>query len=113
MFAAMMKASLGDDVYNEDDSVKKLERYVATLCGHEGALFCASGTMVRGLSLLFFTPLILITPPSSFPPPHLLQGDSCATPACMVHEALAWALSFMQKKKKVNGQRARENASPS
>ncbi|KAG0077135.1 Threonine aldolase, partial [Podila epicladia] len=45
MFAAMMKASLGDDVYNEDDSVKKLERYVATLCGHEGALFCASGTM--------------------------------------------------------------------
>ncbi|KAG0290419.1 Threonine aldolase [Linnemannia gamsii] len=45
MFAAMMKTSLGDDVYNEDDSVKKLERYVATLCGHEAALFCSSGTM--------------------------------------------------------------------
>ncbi|KAF9123025.1 Threonine aldolase [Mortierella sp. 14UC] len=45
MFAAMMKCSLGDDVYNEDDSVKKLERYVATLCGHEAALFCSSGTM--------------------------------------------------------------------
>ena len=42
----MMKSSLGDDVYNEDDSVKKLERYVAMICGHEAALFCASGTMV-------------------------------------------------------------------
>ncbi|KAF9414722.1 Threonine aldolase [Podila epigama] len=50
MFAAMMKSSLGDDVYNEDDSVKKLERYVATLCGHEGALFCASGTMTNQLA---------------------------------------------------------------
>ncbi|KAF9284862.1 N-alpha-acetyltransferase 16, NatA auxiliary subunit [Mortierella alpina] len=45
MFAAMMTSSLGDDVYNEDDSVKKLERYVATLCGHEAALYCSSGTM--------------------------------------------------------------------
>jgi len=46
MFVAMMKSSLGDDVYDEDDSVKKLENYVATLCGHEAALFCSSGTMV-------------------------------------------------------------------
>ncbi|KAF9550292.1 Threonine aldolase [Mortierella hygrophila] len=50
MFAAMMKTSLGDDVYNEDDSVKKLERYVATLCGHEAALFCSSGTMTNQLA---------------------------------------------------------------
>ncbi|KAK3846709.1 MAG: pyridoxal phosphate-dependent transferase [Linnemannia gamsii] len=50
MFAAMMKCSLGDDVYNEDDSVKKLERYVATLCGHEAALFCSSGTMTNQLA---------------------------------------------------------------
>lgn len=46
----MMKASLGDDVFNEDDSVKKLEQYVATLCGHEAALFCASGTMSNQLA---------------------------------------------------------------
>ncbi|GJJ69924.1 threonine aldolase [Entomortierella parvispora] len=51
MFAAMMKSSLGDDVYNEDDSVKKLERYVAMICGHEAALFCASGTMSNQLAL--------------------------------------------------------------
>ncbi|KAK3818763.1 MAG: pyridoxal phosphate-dependent transferase [Benniella sp.] len=50
MFAAMMKASLGDDVFSEDDSVKKLEQYVATLCGHEAALFCASGTMSNQLA---------------------------------------------------------------
>ncbi|KAG0362246.1 pyridoxal phosphate-dependent transferase [Gamsiella multidivaricata] len=50
MFAAMMKSSLGDDVYNEDDSVKALERYVATLCGHEAALYCSSGTMTNQLA---------------------------------------------------------------
>ncbi|KAG0310654.1 Threonine aldolase [Dissophora globulifera] len=50
MFAAMMKSSLCDDVYNEDDSCKKLERYVATLCGHEAALFCSSGTMTNQLA---------------------------------------------------------------
>ncbi|KAI1320538.1 N-alpha-acetyltransferase 16, NatA auxiliary subunit [Mortierella claussenii] len=50
LFAAMMKSSLGDDVYNEDDSVKTLERYVATLCGHEAALYCASGTMTNQLA---------------------------------------------------------------
>ncbi|ORZ04669.1 pyridoxal phosphate-dependent transferase [Lobosporangium transversale] len=50
MFAVMAKASLGDDVYNEDDSVKALERYVAILCGHESALYCASGTMTNQLA---------------------------------------------------------------
>ncbi|KAF9438278.1 Threonine aldolase [Entomortierella beljakovae] len=48
--AAMMKSSLGDDVYDEDESVKTLERYVATLCGHEAALYCASGTMTNQLA---------------------------------------------------------------
>ncbi|KAG0330384.1 Threonine aldolase [Dissophora globulifera] len=50
MFAAMMQSSLGDDVYNEDDSVKALERYVATLCGHDAALYCSSGTMTNQLA---------------------------------------------------------------
>ncbi|KAF9116161.1 N-alpha-acetyltransferase 16, NatA auxiliary subunit [Mortierella sp. AM989] len=50
MFAAMMKSSLGDDVYNEDDSVKKLESHVAKLTGHEAALFCSSGTMTNQLA---------------------------------------------------------------
>ncbi|KAF8960483.1 Threonine aldolase [Entomortierella lignicola] len=50
IYAAMMRSSLGDDVYDEDESVKKLERYVATLCGHEAALYCASGTMTNQLA---------------------------------------------------------------
>ncbi|KAK3811801.1 MAG: pyridoxal phosphate-dependent transferase [Benniella sp.] len=50
MFAAMMKSSLGDDVFNEDDSIKNLERYVATLCGHEAAIYCTSGTMSNQLA---------------------------------------------------------------
>ncbi|KAF9394804.1 Threonine aldolase [Podila verticillata] len=50
MFEAMMKSSLGDDVYYEDDSVKALEKYVATLCGHEAALYCSSGTMTNQLA---------------------------------------------------------------
>ncbi|KAG0038936.1 Threonine aldolase [Podila clonocystis] len=50
MFDAMMKSSLGDDVYYEDDSVKALEKYVAALCGHEAALYCSSGTMTNQLA---------------------------------------------------------------
>ncbi|KAG0336181.1 Threonine aldolase [Podila horticola] len=50
MFEAMMKSSLGDDVYYEDDSVKALEKYVAALCGHEAALYCSSGTMTNQLA---------------------------------------------------------------
>ncbi|KAG0092792.1 Threonine aldolase [Podila epicladia] len=50
MFEAMMKSSLGDDVYYEDDSVKTLEKYVAVLCGHEAALYCSSGTMTNQLA---------------------------------------------------------------
>ncbi|KAF9435767.1 Threonine aldolase [Entomortierella beljakovae] len=50
MFAAMRGSSLGDDVYNEDDSVKKLESFVAQLTGHEAALFCCSGTMSNQLA---------------------------------------------------------------
>ncbi|KAG0328008.1 Threonine aldolase [Podila humilis] len=50
MFEAMMKSSFGDDVYYEDDSIKALEKFVATLCGHEAALYCASGTMTNQLA---------------------------------------------------------------
>ncbi|KAI9264923.1 pyridoxal phosphate-dependent transferase [Phascolomyces articulosus] len=51
MFEIMKAASRGDDVFQEDRSVKELEEYVANLCGHEAALFCASGTMTNQLGL--------------------------------------------------------------
>merc|ERR1712137_241965 len=41
----------GDDVYDEDMTVKELERRVAELCGKEKALFCPTGTMTNQLAL--------------------------------------------------------------
>ena len=42
---AMFTAEVGDDVYEEDPTMKKLEERVATLFGKESALFFPSGTM--------------------------------------------------------------------
>jgi threonine aldolase len=41
----MRSASVGDDVYEEDPTVKKLEGVVAELLGKESAVFVPSGTM--------------------------------------------------------------------
>ncbi|KAG0277187.1 Threonine aldolase [Linnemannia exigua] len=57
----MLGASRGDDVYEEDESVKSLEHHVATLAGHEAGLFCASGTMTNQLAFK----ASLLTPPAS------------------------------------------------
>ncbi|CAO3597123.1 unnamed protein product [Absidia cylindrospora] len=51
MFEVMKKATRNDSVFEEDDSVRDLERYVADLTGHEAGLFCASGTMTNQLGL--------------------------------------------------------------
>ncbi|WP_324277347.1 GntG family PLP-dependent aldolase [Blastococcus brunescens] len=45
MRRAMAEAEVGDDVYEEDPSVRALEERVAELFGHEAALFVPSGTM--------------------------------------------------------------------
>lgn len=45
MRAAMAAAEVGDDVYDEDPTVRALEQRVATLLGHEAGLFVPSGTM--------------------------------------------------------------------
>ena len=42
---AMFTAEVGDDVYEEDPTMKRLEERVATLFGKESALFFPSGTM--------------------------------------------------------------------
>jgi len=51
MKRAMLVAPLGDDVFQDDPTVRKLEEKVAALCGKEDALFCASGTMTNQLGL--------------------------------------------------------------
>src|SRR6266542_2952702 len=45
MRAAMHAAELGDDVFNEDPTVNRLQERVAALLGKEAALFVPSGTM--------------------------------------------------------------------
>lgn len=52
MYDAMMSASVGDDVYGDDESVNALERRVADLLGKESALFLSSGTQSNLVALL-------------------------------------------------------------
>ncbi|KNE54542.1 hypothetical protein AMAG_00512 [Allomyces macrogynus ATCC 38327] len=51
MLAAMVQAPVGDDVFGEDPTIVALEHRVASLLGHEAALFCASGTMSNQLGI--------------------------------------------------------------
>jgi threonine aldolase len=51
MRQAMIEAEVGDDVYEEDPTINRLERTVATRCGKEAGLFVCSGTMSNQLGL--------------------------------------------------------------
>ena len=48
---AMAAAEVGDDVYGEDPTVNALEQRVASLLGHEAALFTPTGSMANQLGL--------------------------------------------------------------
>ena len=47
MFAAMVSAPLGDDVYEEDPTVNELQEQVAAMFGHRQGLFTPTGSMSR------------------------------------------------------------------
>jgi len=49
---AMRDAVVGDDVYGEDPTVRRLEALAAERLGKEGALFVPSGTMGNQVALL-------------------------------------------------------------
>ncbi|MDK2906387.1 MAG: threonine aldolase [Petrotoga sp.] len=51
MREAMFNAKVGDDVYDEDPTMKKLEKYAAEVVGKEDALFVPSGTFGNQLSI--------------------------------------------------------------
>ncbi len=51
MREAMARAEVGDDVYGEDPTVRRLEERSAALLGKEAALFVPSGTMANQLAL--------------------------------------------------------------
>ena len=55
MRRAMSEAEVGDDVFEDDPTVKKLEERVAELLGHEAALYVPSGTMANQTSLRVLT----------------------------------------------------------
>ena len=55
MLEAMMKAEVGDDVFGEDPTVKKLEEKCAQLLGMEAAVYCPSGTMTNQIGIKILT----------------------------------------------------------
>jgi threonine aldolase len=55
MRAAMARAEVGDDVYREDPTTRKLEERVAALLHKEAAMFVPSGTMGNQIALLVHT----------------------------------------------------------
>jgi len=52
MREAMAEAEVGDDVYGDDPTVKRLEELAAEMLGKESALFVPSGTMGNLIALL-------------------------------------------------------------
>lgn len=52
MRAAMATAEVGDDVFGEDPTVRRLEEHLAGMLGKEAALFMPSGTMSNLIGLL-------------------------------------------------------------
>jgi len=51
MRKAMAEAEVGDDVYGEDPTVKRLEEMVANLLGKEASLFVPTGTMANAIGV--------------------------------------------------------------
>ena len=51
MLEYMFNAKVGDDVWEEDVTVKDLENYLASLFSKEAALFCPSGTMTNQIAI--------------------------------------------------------------
>lgn len=55
MRQAMADALVGDDVYQDDPTVKELEALAAQVTGHQAGLFVASGTMGNQLAIMTHT----------------------------------------------------------
>jgi len=55
MRQAMFDAKVGDDVYDDDPTIKELEAYAADLFGMEAGLFVPSGTFGNQVSILTHT----------------------------------------------------------
>jgi threonine aldolase len=56
MLAAMQAATIGDDVYEEDPTVRQLEESLAARFGLAAGLFCPSGTMTNQIAIMAHCP---------------------------------------------------------
>ncbi len=56
MLSCMIKAKVGDDVFEDDPTVNELERYAAELFGKEKALFTTSGTQSNLIANILHAP---------------------------------------------------------
>src|SRR5580698_266686 len=55
MLKFMFNAKVGDDVFNEDPTIKELEQKAATIFGKAGGLYCPSGTMTNQIAIKVHT----------------------------------------------------------
>lgn len=55
MLEVMMQAQVGDDVFEEDPTIKLLEQTLAAMFGMEAGLFCPSGTMANQIAIRVHT----------------------------------------------------------
>lgn len=55
MLEAMMCASVGDDVFEDDPTVNELQEFASSMFGMEAALFCPSGTMTNQIAIKVHT----------------------------------------------------------
>jgi threonine aldolase len=55
MVQAMMKAEVGDDVFQQDPTINALQEKVAKMFGMEAALYCPSGTMTNQIAIKVHT----------------------------------------------------------
>src|SRR4051812_7602719 len=55
MLDAMRSAKIGDDVFEEDQTVNELQEKTAAIFGMEAGLFCPSGTMTNQLAIKCLT----------------------------------------------------------
>ncbi|HTL07920.1 MAG TPA: GntG family PLP-dependent aldolase [Chitinophagaceae bacterium] len=51
MLDAMMHAKVGDDVFEEDPTVNRLEAFAAEMFGREAAIYCPTGTMSNQIAI--------------------------------------------------------------
>ena len=51
MLSALVSAQVGDDVFQEDSTVNKLEKMAAEMFGMEAALYCPTGTMSNQIAI--------------------------------------------------------------